>query len=164
MSGGFGRKGVDHAMDAASAPTLRQAQSDGLSPAARAFLAADRAQRAPEPDDRVRTDAAFASAIAAERSRPRQRRSGVSDRSMFVAYVLWWFSSPIAAHRFYLRHYSSAWAMLGLFIGGFALAVVWPPLTVLAWIAWFLWVVVDAFKIPGMTRTCNGPGVGEVFA
>ena len=76
-----------------------------------------------------------------------------SKKSAVVAYILWFFLGGFGAHRFYLGRTGSAVALLALFItsllltvvliGGFGLIVVG------------IWLIVDAFLIPGMVAEDN---------
>lgn len=168
--GGFGRKGLEPGVVAAggagSVPGFggraiqQQAPlpDDGLSDAARAFLAAERA-RNPEAERPADPAAAMASA---SRFAP---KSGSADRSLAIAYILWWFCGPLAAHRFYLGAFRSAWAMIGLFWGGLVIgglmskqSTLWigdvavPPPGIMMIIIAMIWILIDAFLIPGLRR------------
>ncbi len=71
-------------------------------------------------------------------------------KSNGVAYLLWFFFGSVGAHRFYLRRTGTAIVQLLLFIFGW--------LTLVAIVGAFLliplgiWVLVDAFLIPGMVQ------------
>lgn len=87
------------------------------------------------------------------------------DRSMMLAYVFWWFAAGAAAHRFYLRAYPSAFAMLGLLWGGIALiAITGSGIPAVFVAGWFVWTIADAFLIPGLTRRANAPQHHLAFA
>jgi TM2 domain-containing membrane protein YozV len=151
MSQGFGRKGVVAGAPTQPRPTAFGVQrpaalpvDDDLSPAARAFLAQERANRGPSTED----VAARAAQSAIQYASPATKKG----RSMIVAYVLWWFASPIGAHRFYLGANQSAFMMLALFFGSFVALFVAPLLGVAMLCAWGGWHFVDAFKIPGLMR------------
>ncbi len=88
-----------------------------------------------------------------------------SERKLWIAYVLWWFATPLAAHRFYLGAYRSGLAMFGLFWGGLAIAAVMskqsslsiggyfmPPPGIAMVLVWMLWALLDVFLIPGVRR------------
>jgi TM2 domain-containing membrane protein YozV len=60
-----------------------------------------------------------------------------------VAYVLWFFLGLFGAHNFYLKR------------TGVAVAQLLITLTVVGAIATFIWVIVDAFLIPGWVRNQN---------
>ncbi len=158
----FGRKGSPAGTDRASRPPFGSAQvsadtDPGLSPQARAFLAAERNRPisgpAPVPLSAYESAALLQPAVAK------------SPKSLALAYVLWWFGSPFAAHRFYLGAFRSASVMAGLFWGGLALGAVssktsamWvgdvavPPLWAAMILAWFIWCFLDLFLIPGVRR------------
>lgn len=74
-------------------------------------------------------------------------------KEMAVAYLLWFFIPWIGAHRFYLGRTGTAAAQLGLAIGGALLLIVFVG--VLLWAALGIWIIVDAFLIPGMVRDHN---------
>jgi len=190
MSGGFGRKGVT-----AEAPVLRgfgnapvsapprarpaerpaTGPADGLSPEARAFIAAERARGA-EPQGST-DPVPFSTASTTFRASPKPKPA----RSIVTAYVLWWFGAILGAHRFYLGAYRSGMALTGLFWGGLALGAVmskksslWiggyavPPFWVAMILASLLWSFVDAFLIPGLMRRYRAErqteGLAHVFA
>lgn len=170
MSGGFGRKGVgvgspiDRGISSPVNPAPRFATAaidadDGLSPEARAFIAAERAR---QPKEAQSADPMVSAAASAMRLSPGKRKS---SRSMLIAYVLWWWGTPLAAHRFYLGAHRSAVAMLGLFWGGLAIAAMmskqssnWvggyavPPPGIMMVLIWMIWALLDAFLIPGMMK------------
>lgn len=140
-----------------------QAQASAMSPALAAFLAAERANAPVQPG---LSDVAIEGPLGAA---PRQASHGAAastagDRTMLMAYVWWWFCSPLAAHRFYLRTPQTAFAMLGLFWGGLALGLATgsgiPALFILAWL---IWTFVDLFLIPGMVRKANAPAAHLAF-
>ncbi len=156
MSSGFGRKGIDTALPPSRAianTTARRAftqapvpdHDDGLSPEARAFIAAERARRSDEPSTGpAATEFASATAYRPAAARP--------SRSLLLAYVLWWFGSPIGAHRIYLGAYQSAAAMAALFCGGLLMLLVSPLLGIGLLVGWGGWHGVDFFLIPGLHR------------
>ncbi|MGN7292114.1 TM2 domain-containing protein [Rhizobium sp. SAFR-030] len=69
-------------------------------------------------------------------------------KSAGVSYLLWLFVGGLGGHRFYLGRTGSAVCMLILTILGFALAALGVGLVFLAIVG--VWVLVDAFLIPGM--------------
>ncbi len=151
----FGRKGIEGAMSGAGTlPAQRfgmarqaSAPDDGLSPQARAFLAAERAERGvPLHVQEDRTAQAYASATALK------PQSASGERSLILAYVLWWFCGPIGAHRFYLGAYRSGAAQPALFFGGLLVMLITPLPGIAMICGCMAWVVVDAFLIPGLRR------------
>lgn len=165
---GFGRKGGAGAMPLSAGEAM--ARRAGYVPPApvavaeptpsselAAFLAAERKRRPESPEPGL-------SDIAIATPRARRATGGGGDKSMLLAYVLWWFACSIGAHRFYLGAYGSGAAMLGLFILSFAVMFVMPPVGLAMLAGWLLWVIADAFLIPGLVRTANQPDGAAVFA
>lgn len=77
-----------------------------------------------------------------------EQRTANEAKSTGLAYLVWFFLGGIGAHRFYLGRSGSGIAMLILFILGWAtLALV---IGVFFLVALAVWVLVDAFLIPGM--------------
>ncbi|WYX49382.1 TM2 domain-containing protein [Achromobacter xylosoxidans] len=74
-------------------------------------------------------------------------------KSVGVAYLLWFFLGSAGGHRFYTGRTGSAIAMLALTIVGIALSVIGVGLVLLAAVG--IWVIVDAFLIPGWIRNTN---------
>ena len=73
-----------------------------------------------------------------------------SERSLLIAYLLWFFLGGFGVHRFYLGHTKSGLWMLGLCIISAVLSVI--AVGALGFIALSIWWVVDAFLIPGLAR------------
>lgn len=76
-----------------------------------------------------------------------------NKRSVLVAYVLWFFLGWFAAHRFYAGKTGSALVMLIVSLISWALTAIAIGYLGLAFIG--LWLLVDAFLIPGMIRSYN---------
>ncbi|MER8434121.1 TM2 domain-containing protein [Mesorhizobium caraganae] len=72
-------------------------------------------------------------------------------KSAGVAYLLWFFLGGLGAHRFYLDRTGSAIGQLLLFIFGRMLMVAGGVGAILL-VALGIWVLVDAFLIPGMIQ------------
>lgn len=83
-----------------------------------------------------------------------------NKRSVLVAYLLWLFLGWAGAHRFYLRRTGSAAALLALFVGGVALAIVGVGFVLL--LVNTVWWFVDAFLIPGIARDFNNRLAGKL--
>jgi TM2 domain-containing membrane protein YozV len=77
-----------------------------------------------------------------------EQRLANDKKSTGVAYLLWFFLGGFGAHRFYLGKTGSAVAMLVLTILGWATVVIVVGIPVL--LAVLVWLLVDAFLIPGM--------------
>lgn len=74
-------------------------------------------------------------------------------KSLFVAYLFWFFFSSLGAHRFYLKRTRSAVIMLCLTILGVLTSFLGVGALLLGVVA--IWSLVDAFLIPGMARAYN---------
>ncbi|RWL87733.1 MAG: TM2 domain-containing protein [Mesorhizobium sp.] len=71
-------------------------------------------------------------------------------KSAGVAYLLWFFLGALGAHRFYLARTGTAIAQLLFFIFGWMTIVIGIGALLLIPLA--IWVLVDAFLIPGMIQ------------
>lgn len=161
----FGRKGV--AADAAAAPVPRAtfganqrlreettvAETEDPYAAQRAaFLAAERARGGGDVDqgagqERVR-DPSF--------DRPRANAPMiVGGKSTGTAYLLWFFLGGLSVHRFYLGQPLSAIAQVCLWYVGLMFFFAGFYLAIFPLIAGAVWIVADAFLIPGMQRAAN---------
>jgi TM2 domain-containing membrane protein YozV len=77
-----------------------------------------------------------------------------NKKSVVVAYLLWFFVGSLGGHRFYLSKIGSAVAQLLLTIFGVLLLFAFGLGVVLLIPVW-IWVLVDAFLIPGWIRVQN---------
>ncbi|MFY2824746.1 TM2 domain-containing protein [Ruegeria sp. MALMAid1280] len=77
-----------------------------------------------------------------------EQRLTNEKKSTAVAYLLWFFLGGFGAHRFYLGRTGTAITMLILFIVGWATAAFLVGIALLIPLA--IWMIVDAFLIPGM--------------
>jgi TM2 domain-containing membrane protein YozV len=75
-------------------------------------------------------------------------------KSAGVAYLLWFFFGALGAHRFYLGRTGSGIAQLLLFIFGWMTIMIAVGAVLLVALA--IWVLVDAFLIPGMIQAHKG--------
>lgn len=76
-----------------------------------------------------------------------------NKKSTLVAYLLWFILGTLGGHRFYVGKTGSAVAILALTILGWLLTFVGVGLILLA--VMVIWVLVDAFLIPGWIRNNN---------
>lgn len=74
-------------------------------------------------------------------------------KSTGAAYLLWLFLGGFGAHRFYLGQTGTGAAQLILFIFGWATLIIGVGLFLLIAVA--LWLLVDAFLIPGLILQQN---------
>ena len=145
MSGAsFGRKG------AVGDPDLAARRA--------AFLAQERARPKAEPK-----------AADDEFARPRViDRPYVSTKSMGTAYLLWFFLGGLSAHRFYLGFTTSAIIQLLMTPIGYAMLMSKSAAGLIFVLAGGLWILGDAFMIPGMVSKANDRGrdlsLGSTFA
>lgn len=136
MSGAtFGRKG------AAPTPDLAARRA--------AFLAEERAR----PCQEARRDEEFAG------PRPRDR-APIVPKSMRRAYMHWFFGGGLSAHRFYLGFPASAIIQLMLTPISYVMVMNKSPAGLMVASAASLWLLGDAFLLPGLLRRANERGRG----
>lgn len=131
MSGAtFGRKG---------ATPVASAADEALAARRAAFLAEERERREREPP----------------RPPDPETKTYVTPKSTGTAYALWFFFGGLGAHRFYLGSPVSGAIQLAMTPISYGL-IASKSLSGLAIMpALGLWLIVDAFLIPGMVRTAN---------
>jgi len=156
MATQFGRKAVVNLGAATSDLKARRA----------AFIAAERSRQVRNLDDeRPGAETPVAQSIPAG-------PFFVPEKSMALAYILWFFLGGFSAHRFYLGYTTSGAAQLGLRFFGFVLLIagITSPATAalggLMVIVSTLWTLFDVFLIPGMCRNASRgrPAHASVFA
>lgn len=74
-------------------------------------------------------------------------------KSVGVTYLLWFFLGGFGGHRFYLKRTGSAVGLLILTISSYLLTIV--VIGIFGLIAVGIWLIVDAFLIPGMVEQFN---------
>lgn len=83
-------------------------------------------------------------------------------KSALVAYLLWFVLGGLGAHRFYLRNTASAIVLLVITVTCIAATIVSLGLLGILLIVPLVWVVVDAFLIPGKVRQLNARLIREL--
>lgn len=83
-------------------------------------------------------------------------------KSVGVAYLLWFFFGMLGVHRFYLQRSGSAIAILLMTLASFLLMVF--AVGMITIIIPAIWVFIDLFLIPGMTRDYNSRLAGSLSA
>lgn len=76
-----------------------------------------------------------------------------TEKSMAIAYILWFFLGMLGIHRFYLGRAGTGIFQLLLGIIGWATAMLLIGFIFL--IPLWIWLIVDIFLIPGMVRKAN---------
>lgn len=77
------------------------------------------------------------------------------ERSMWMAYLLWFLIGQFSSHRFYLGATGSAFAQLGMLFVGVILAANGGGalmVSLFLLVPWLLWLLADAFLIPGLHK------------
>lgn len=118
-------------------------------------------------EERARAQSARVDAPDLSGSLPRAR-TYAPEKGIGIAYLLWFFLGGVGAHRFYLGAHSSAIIQLILPLTGWSMLLAKQPIGLLLVLFAGLWILSDAFAIPGMVRKANarsrGSGLGPVFA
>lgn len=84
-------------------------------------------------------------------------------KSTGVTYLLWFFLGALGAHRFYAGKIGSGIVQLAMFLVGWA--TIWLlGLGLLLLVPLGIWVLIDAFLIPGWLRAFNTNLVHRVLA
>jgi TM2 domain-containing membrane protein YozV len=76
-----------------------------------------------------------------------------NKKSGLIAYLLWFFVGMFGAHRFYLGSTGPAIAQLVITLLSILLCIV--GIGILGILAMAIWVLIDAFLIPGMLQRYN---------
>jgi TM2 domain-containing membrane protein YozV len=79
-----------------------------------------------------------------------EQRVANDSKSVGLAYVLWFFFGFLGGHRFYLGKTGSAVLILCLSLIGLLLSIVFVGYFLLIFVG--IWVLIDAFLIPGIAR------------
>jgi TM2 domain-containing membrane protein YozV len=85
-----------------------------------------------------------------------------AKKSTGIAYLLWFFLGGLGVHRFYLGQTGSGVAMAIIFVLSWVTVFIGIGFVGLAVIA--VWVIVDAFLIPGITTRVNQELAGRLGA
>lgn len=176
---GFGKKGLD----AGHGGTIRQSAGFGQAiPAQRmppqaaydpmaaqreAFIAAERARRMNEPDQRPWDEPAQRSPGLSSYAQdyPNSRPVVQQSRSLAVAYILWFILGQLSVHRFYLGATTSAIVQVSLFFGSLLILFIFPPMGLIGFVGWVLWILADVFLMPGLHRAfCRPPANSGIFS
>jgi TM2 domain-containing membrane protein YozV len=146
--GDGGTFGAGHGAGAAGGFGARGAGEDPAMAARRAaFLAEERARadRPPESSD----------GLDRTLDMPRSGPIFIREKSMGTAYLLWFFLGGFGAHRFYLGFPVSAaiqmilWPVCYMVVMTGSYGAVYPMMI------GALWILIDAFLIPGLARQAN---------
>ncbi|MDE2515646.1 MAG: TM2 domain-containing protein [Rhodospirillales bacterium] len=89
-------------------------------------------------------------------------RYDANKRSTLIAYLLWFFVGIFGVHRFYLKRTGSAIAQLVITLISIPLAFI--GIGVFGYLIVGIWVLVDAFLIPGMVRGYNNALISRLEA
>lgn len=92
----------------------------------------------------------------------RQMNFDANKKSMGVAYLLWFFFGGFGGHRFYAGRTQSAAIQLGLVVMIYVLGLAVNPAFFMLGLATGIWMLADAFLIPGMIRDRNNDLIGHV--
>lgn len=152
---GFGNKVDEHARLKAANQHASSAlsDSDGMAAKRAAFIAAERQRQM----DSEASHSVHQHGVSDYAEGYRSTRRTTSDRSLLLAYVLWFLVGQLSIHRFYLGATGSGWKQLGLFVGSLFMVFIFMPLGAIGLVVWMLWILADLFLMPGLHRKlCNG--------
>jgi TM2 domain-containing membrane protein YozV len=90
----------------------------------------------------------------------RQMHFEANKKSMGVAYLLWFFFGGFGGHRFYAGRTQSAVIMLASVIATHVLALTISSAFYMVGLIIGIWMLADAFLIPGMIREHNNELIG----
>ncbi len=76
-----------------------------------------------------------------------------AKKSTGIAYLLWFFFGSIGGHRFYLGRTGSAVGMLVLLVLSALFSIV--GIGLFGFLALVIWLIIDAFLIPGIVSEFN---------
>lgn len=148
----FGRKGLEggaHVPASRGRVMLNGEQlTDPVEDRRTAFLAEERSRRA-EVRPASRSQEGISDIAASYQ--PAYSRSG-GERNIWIAYLLWFVIGQFSAHRFYIGATQSAVVQLALFIGSLIIMFIFPPMGLIGFVIWALWLLADLFLIPGLIR------------
>ena len=158
----FGRKGLGPVDTAAPSP-------DQMAARRAAFLAEERARAASIASGPPKREvpAYEVDGRLPPTEMPSRAQRPVSEKSTGIAYLLWFFLCQLGAHRFYLGFTASGIIQLVLAPLGWAMVFSKEPIGFFIVIGAMLWMLADAFLIPGMVRKANSrakhEALGPVF-
>lgn len=177
---GFGRKGLDAGQGEGLPrqspgfgqviPAQRMPPQPAYDPVAaqrEAFIAAERARRMSEPEQRHWADSAqTAPGLTGYAQRyPSSRPAVYQSRSLAVAYILWFILGQLSVHRFYLGATTSAIVQVSLFFGSLITLLIFLPMGAIGFVVWILWILADVFLMPGLHRQfCRPPASAGIFS
>jgi TM2 domain-containing membrane protein YozV len=82
-------------------------------------------------------------------------RYDANKKNLIVAYLLWIFVGWLGIHRNYLGKTGTGIAQLALWLGCTVLTVLTLGIGYVLFLIPALWLLIDAFLIPGITRNFN---------
>ena len=82
-------------------------------------------------------------------------RYDANKKNLIVAYLLWIFVGWLGIHRIYLGKTGTGIAQLALWLGCTVLTVLTLGIGYVLFLIPALWLLIDAFLIPGITRNFN---------
>ena len=75
-----------------------------------------------------------------------------AKRHLLGAYAIWWFASVLSLHRVYCGSLETAIYQFVFFFGSIVILMIYPPLGMVGFVAWLIWIMADLFLMPGMMR------------
>jgi TM2 domain len=169
---GFGRKGFNNSAapqpQIASLAQHRVEPIDEMAIKRAAFIAAERSRRdTAVPFSAQQQERPSQYDDAALRQYSELTKAPLKQKSMFLAYILWYFGGIVSAHRFYLGATDSAFKQCGGVVGGAIVLGMGVSMHVSAistigavtLIGAVMWCLLDLFFIPSLCRKANTPAI-----
>lgn len=75
-----------------------------------------------------------------------------NGRSLGIAYLIWFVIGQTGLHRAYCGSKDTAIMQVGLLVGSFVTLFIFPPIGMVGFGCWFIWIIADLFLMPGMMR------------
>ena len=94
----------------------------------------------------------YSSARPSGRSNTKYFFGDPADRSLGIAYLIWFVIGQTGLHRAYRGSKDSAIIQVSLLVVSVVCLFIFPPIGLIGLVAWMCWLIGDLFMMPGMLR------------